>query len=155
MDKKLFQEKLSQVAEWHIPKVTDVKLPKRKGRPSSCDIAEQEAAVEWLEKSQGINDTLPVEILKIKHQERACEYCDKVCEKAAHIETKQYFNSNKKYWRSRCMTCGLYENPLTGKFDLTGTQATQQWNNRMRYTKMAYRSKYNLMKQSESQEEKS
>jgi len=58
------------------------------------------------------------------------------------LQTKQYF-TNRPHWRKKCAGggCGLYENPLTGKFDVTGKQSQQLW---ARYTNNTgkYKSKY-------------
>lgn len=148
MDKKLFEQKLSEVADWHIPKVTEVIIPRRKGRPRQEDHEHQQQLDQWLQDTDGVNQTLPPKILKIKHSQNDCEFCGRSCAEGQHIETKLYFTAGQKYWRSRCTVCGLYQNPVTKQFDLNGTQACRVWDNYLRKTKMAYNSKYNKIKAS-------
>jgi hypothetical protein len=63
MDKELFKQKLSEVADWHIPKLneTDIKESKRKGRgrgrPSVEDLYQQEHQEVFLDLFNGINPT--------------------------------------------------------------------------------------------------
>ena len=122
MDKKLFEQKLTEVADWHIPRVIDVDHPRRR---RDQIITEQDL----------VNLTLAPEITSLKDLKTPCDSCGKINPNGQKIERKQYMTSNIKYWRSRCVTCGKYENPNTGKFDLTGTEATYQWNNLLRYKK--------------------
>jgi hypothetical protein len=154
MDDKLFKQKLSEVADWRIPKIKldsnqKDKIKRRVGRPSADDILEQALEREYLEAYGGINPTMAPELVRMRSAACECSDCGKVCENGRHLEKRQYECNNKRHWRERCVTCGLWQNPYTNKFDLTNGKVSVIWNTFMRDTKMVYKSKGNQIKQSD------
>jgi Pyruvate/2-oxoacid:ferredoxin oxidoreductase delta subunit len=146
MDPKLFEQLLTQVSDWHIEPLVKEKVQRGPGRPSNEEIFHQDHEEEFLEKFQGINPTYPPQILKLKIKSSDCADCGKHCPEGRHLEKKQYFANRTRHWRQRCVTCGFSENPYTGKFDLNGTEASMIWNNFLRDSKQAYKSKGNEAK---------
>lgn len=127
MNNELFKLKLSQVADWRIPKVKLDGVERRKlrgkGRPSQKDQEEELANPEFAE----MNPTAPPEILKIKSSAVDCGDCGQHCPNGRESESKMFFNY-RLHWRQRCITCGLNQNPYTGKWDLTNKDAAGVWN---------------------------
>jgi len=56
-------------------------------------------------------------VKSIVHEPNPCEYCGQMVEDRREI-FRQY-QSPVPHWRKRCVTCGLFWNPDTEKFDLT------------------------------------
>lgn len=125
MNNELFKLKLSQVADWHIPKVKldGVERRKLRGRPTKQDQEEELANPEFAE----VNPTAPPEILKVKSQPVDCQDCGQHCPNGRECESKFFF-THQPHWRKRCITCGLNQNPYTGEFDLKSKDASGVWN---------------------------
>ncbi len=147
MDDKLFKKLLSQVADWHIPKLTetDLKLSKQskrgKGRPSNEELYQQSHEEIFLDLYNGVNPTHPPQILKLKNQSCECKDCGKNCENGRHKEKKLYEANKKRHWRERCITCGMFQNPYTGVFDLPPGKSSVVWNYYLRDVKTRYKPK--------------
>ena len=133
MDKDLFEKKLSEVADWALPKlsVTDIKAAqrsrKRPGRPPAEEQYQEEHEQEFLALFNGVNPTMAPEIKKIKIQEQTCSDCGKFCEKGRKTEIKFHKAApgHIAHRRTRCVTCGYYQNPETGQFDIKQGPACQ------------------------------
>jgi hypothetical protein len=147
MDKELFKQKLSEVAEWRIPKtITSTKdgEPKRpRGRPTAEELYQREHETVFTEMFDGVNPTYPPQLLKIKTQGCACEDCGDQCPNGRHIEKKLYDTGGKKNWRERCLTCSKSRNPFTGKFDISSSQAPFVWTDFLKNRKGVYKTKNN------------
>jgi ferredoxin len=143
MDDKTFKQRLSEVAEWEIPNVTDSGNPvvKKRGRKSQEDLYQEEHEQVFLEIYDGKNPSVPPRLTKVKVAARTCEHCGKLCPSGCHTEYKQYTANNKTHWRTKCVTCGLWQNPYTGEFDLTTAEASTVWNCWCRDVKRRYNPK--------------
>lgn len=137
MDEEQFKKKLSQVADWHIPKLadTDIKESKRRGRgrgrPSQEDLYQDEHEETFLDLFNGINPTHNLEVTNVKVMPCVCEDCGKLCEHGRKMEIKLYpaTRGHIAHRRKRCVTCGFYRDPNTGVFDLPQGPACQQYLN--------------------------
>ena len=147
MDDELFKKRLSEVAEWRIPKTitsTATGEPKRKrGRPTAEELYQREHEEVFLEIYEGVNPTYPPQLLKLKNQATTCEDCGEHCPNGRKKETKLYDTGGKKNWRERCMTCQRSRNPFTGKFDLTFQEASFIWSDFLKERKGIYNTKKN------------
>ena len=154
MDKKLFEQKLSEVAEWQIPKTlaTVTEGSRGRGRPSKEQQYQELREQMFLEEFDGVNPTFPPQIIKLKCTAETCGDCGKICEQGRHLEKKLYEANRKPHWRQKCVNCGCFQNPYTGKFDLKGSRASQIWNNFVRDTKGVYNSKGNRVRNSSGSE---
>lgn len=147
MDKELFKKRLSEVAEWEIPKLsqTDLKESKRRarGRKSAEERYQEEHEQVFAKLFQGVNPTAPPVLLKVKSSACVCDDCGKECPNGRHKEKKLYETGKekKRNWRERCVTCGLSQNPFTGRFELTISEAPHVWTDYLRERKGEYKSK--------------
>lgn len=147
MDDKLFRQKLSEVAEWQVPKlsVTDIKEAKQRqrgrGRPSNEDLYQEAHEEIFLEIFDGVNPTVPPQLIKLKNSAVNCEDCGRLCENGRLKETKRYVCNNKPHWRDHCMECNRWLNPYTGKFDLANSNVSVVWNSYMRDVKRRHSDK--------------
>ena len=145
MDDKLFKELLTQVADWRIPETItgttsgDAKSPRGRGRPSAEESYQIQRERMFQEEFGGVNPTFPPQITKLKHQEKICEDCGQCCPEGRHIEKKRYTSAKKTSWRSRCVTCGLCQNPFTGQYDLSTAKASAVWADFLKDRKGAYK----------------
>jgi hypothetical protein len=148
MDDKLFKEKLSELTEWVYPRVADNGggLERMPTKEEMAELVDELGGLEELDLTEEevqlkINDRLGPVVIKILHPLKACEDCGKMVAGRV-LETKQYY-TNRPHWRKKCAGggCGLYENPMTGQFDVTGKQSQALW---ARYTnnRGKYKSKY-------------
>lgn len=152
MDKKLFEQRLTEVSEWQIPKLTetDIKEARQRqrgrGRVSNEELYQQAQEDLFIEEFDGINPTHPPQIVKLKNLGCVCDDCGRHCENGRHLEKKIYEANKKRHWREKCLTCDRFKNPYTGEFDLAPSVASTKWNAYLRETKNAYASKGNLQK---------
>lgn len=136
MDKKLFEEKLSQVAEWHYPKIE-----RSPGRPRSrpvrdpidpdCD-QDPDSDQDQDQNTPMINNTAAPEITRIKVPRSQCHNCGRQVNVACHTEKKFYHLMNRPHWREHCVTCDLWKNPYTGVFDVPSSNIGTIWNQYLR-----------------------
>lgn len=136
MNDEEFKRKLSEVAEWKIPdtpRETSLNAKKKRGRKSNEDEYMELREEIFYEEFGGVNPTYPPMLLKVKCQPTTCEDCGKICENGRKKEKKLY-DTNRNHWREKCVTCGMNQNPYTGKFDLTPGQAAVQWSDWLRKT---------------------
>lgn len=152
MDDTEYRKKLSEVAEWTLPKLsaTDTKesLKKRRGRGRPTDEQRYQDAHEeiFLEVHNGINPSHAPVLLKTKNTACTCEDCGDICPEGRKKEKKLYETSGKRNWRERCVTCNRNKNPFTGKFDLTPSEAPHVWTTYLRETKGLYKTAGNAAK---------
>jgi len=152
MNDEEFKHKLSEVAEWRMPKIssTDVKIAKQKargkGRPTKEQLYQEEHEQVFIDLFEGINPTYTPLVTKVKHCAVDCE-CGRVCEQGCEQDAKGYTSQGKRYWRWRCKTCGMTKNPYTGAWDLDGQKASIVWNSFLRETLGVYQSKGNMAKE--------
>ena len=138
MDDAEFKQKLSQVAEWRVPKLKEWQVEQAKqkargkGRPSNGDLYQEEHNKIFLEIFNGVNPTYAPEITKLKIQAVTCGDCGEICEQGRRTETKFCAGGRNEvaYRKERCVECNLYRDPATGKFTITAGRSTHifaQW----------------------------
>lgn len=120
MDQKLFEQLLTEVAEWH--KITDCSGPGRRGRPRRRDLA-------------AVNPTLGLEITRLKIKNTACQDCGLDCPQGRTLDIRIYQNSNGTHYRQRCLACGMVLDPYTGEFNLDVLKGSQKWQSWIREVK--------------------
>lgn len=132
MDKELFKQKLSEVAEWSLPKlsVSDIKeagqRSRGRGRPTKESLYQDAHEVEFLDLFEGHNPTMAPELVKVKPQPANCQDCGQECTEAPRREIKKYAQPHHKtHWRERCLACKRYRHPETGLFDVPAGPACQ------------------------------
>jgi Pyruvate/2-oxoacid:ferredoxin oxidoreductase delta subunit len=136
MDPKLFKQRLDELAEWRYLKGdSPVSTAKRgRGRPRSKPKKSNEPTdLEFSEDldhdtiSTEPNQTLSIQIVKMRCQAQVCDDCGSHCPEGRRIEQKVYDHTNYPHWRKHCDACGLTQNPYTGKFDLKGYETHAVW----------------------------
>lgn len=146
MDDKEFRRRLSEVAEWKIPdtpRETSLNQKKKRGRKSNEDEYMELREEMFYEEFGGVNPTYPPMLTRVKRQASCCEDCGVTCPNGRETEAKYHQKNGKAVWRQKCLTCNRFQNPFNGKFELTGTAASIKFNDFMRETKGAYKTKGN------------
>ena len=130
-----FKQRLAEVAEWAIPEVASSGHTKRikPGRKTKEEQYQEAHEEVFLEMFDGKNPTVQPVVTKVKVQGCMCDDCGRFCENGRKTEKKVY-PTNRKHWRERCLTCGMNQNPYTGKFDLTNHESSAVWANWLRKT---------------------
>lgn len=149
MDDEEFRKRLSEVAEWRIPKTEKeqtIGAKKRRGRKSNDELYMELREEIFHEEFDGINNTVPPMLVRVKVAGTICEDCGEYCPEGRHKEKKLYETGGKKnrHWRERCITCDRQCNPFTGKYDLTNQKASGVWAGYLRETKGMYKTKGNM-----------
>lgn len=153
MNDEEFRQKLSEVAEWEIPKLSsnEIKLSQQRKRGRKSNEEQYQDAHEeiFLDIHNGINPSVPPELLKVKHKHTTCGDCGRTCENGCHKEKKLYETgqAKKRNWRERCVTCGLHKNPFTGKFDMTPSESPHVWTSFLRDSKGIYKTQGNAARE--------
>lgn len=131
MDDKEFKQRLSEVAEWLIPKtpakVSKAGKKKRKEKLDDEHIELDEDNVDEDFFKDGINPTYPPMLTKVKRCGSNCEDCGDYCPNGREKTLKIYETKNKRGWKQKCLTCNRYQNPYNNKFELTGQAAFTKW----------------------------
>jgi hypothetical protein len=132
MEDEEFKRRLSEVAEWHIPKLKDweVDLAKQKargrGRPTNEEQYQDEHEQIFLEIFNGVNPTYTPQVTKVKIQPTVCNDCGRHCPEGRRQEIKFYNQPNHApHRRERCLECNLYRDPDTGIYELKQGPAAQ------------------------------
>ena len=145
MNNEEFKKLLTEVAKWGLPKVEQAtrntgltknrrgRLPKvtESSQLDDSDSDEQEEQEQTLVKD-GVNVTYAPLLLGLKPMAVDCEDCGRHCQYGRHKEAKLCESNTKKYWHQRCTTCGMHQDPYTGRFDLRGNKANAVWNSFIR-----------------------
>lgn len=130
-----FKQRLTEVAEWHIP----------------LDIDLQQGVANKLKKLAKLqaegepigNPTYPPKLDRIKHPDMACEDCGKIVQ-GRKKEIQIYKNKTICGRKEKCVNCGLHKDPYTGQFCLTGTEASIKWNSYAKGAGRRYKTKQTL-----------
>jgi hypothetical protein len=133
MTKDELEQKLAAVAEFCLPKLseTSIKASKQrtrgKGRPSSEDLYQDEHEQVFLDLFQGVNPTMPAELVKLKILAKDCEDCGQHLTVSREMEIKFYRAAvnHVAHRRERCKNCNRYRDPNTGLFTLPQGPACQ------------------------------
>ena len=145
-----FKKRLSEVAEWEIPKTpreTSLNAKKKRGRKSNEEQYMELREEIFQEEFDGVNPTFAPMLTKVKRCGRDCEDCGNYCPNGRETEAKLQEKNGKRAWRKKCVTCGKFQNPFNGKYELTGSAASIKWNDFMRETKGAYNTKGNAQRE--------
>ena len=137
MTKDEIRQKLAEVAEFKMPKLTksDIKVSKQrsrgKGRPSNEELYQEEHEEVFLDMFEGINPTHSPELVKVHIQPVDCEDCGRHCENGRQTEIKFYKKAvgHIAHRRDRCVTCNKYRDPNTGEYTLPQGPACQVYLN--------------------------
>lgn len=138
MDNELFKQKLSEVAEWRIPKLSKSEIKaatkrRGRGRPTGEEQYQEEHEQAFIELFDGVNPTHHLEITEIKHQPRPCEDCGKMVE-GRKKDIKIYRYGTVVGRKEHCLNCDLHKDPYTGEFKYaSGTEASAAWTDYARY----------------------
>lgn len=146
MDDKEFKRRLSEVAEWKIPETpreTSLNAKKKRGRKSNEDEYMELREEIFYEEFGGVNNTYPPMLTKVKRCAVTCEDCGKHCSNGRETEAKLQEKNGKTAWRRKCVTCGKFQNPFNGQYELSGSAASIKWNDFMRETKGVYKTQGN------------
>ena len=145
-----FKQKLSEVAEWKLPKLVEITrgrgLSKNRyrGKPRDVDDLSDEEEQPFEPDpdlvKEGTNQTYPPVISKLKIQPVKCEDCGKFCEKGRRKEIQLYFKHRKTFSREKCMTCKKHKDPVTNEFILSPSKSSIVW---FTFMKTAGTKKYN------------
>lgn len=133
MDDEEFRRKLSEVAEWQIPMVgtatSRLIIKYETDNNDDLDMDENEDDEEFASSGDtnagfipargNQNNSIPPVITKLKIAGTTCEDCGDYCANGRQKEKKLY-QAEPKHWREKCLTCGHWRHPVTGKFTLTG-----------------------------------
>ena len=141
-----FKKKLSEVADWEIPKTpreTSLNNRKKRGRKSNEDEYMELREEIFHKEFDGVNNTIPPMLTRVKRCPTTCEDCGRECAQGRETEAKLHQKNGKSVWRKKCLTCGKFQNPFTGEFNLTGSQASIKFNDFMRETKGVYKTRGN------------
>lgn len=152
MDDKEFRRKLSEVADWIIPKnnqETTITGKKKRGRKSNDEKYMELREQIFQEEFDGVNNTIAPVVTRVKRCPVTCEDCGELCPEGRQKEKKLYETGGKKnsHWRERCITCNKSRNPFTDKFDLTTQQASYTWTAYLRETKGMYKTAGNAARE--------
>lgn len=129
MDDELFKQKLSEVADWEIPITMESTEQGRENRRRKMAAEDQDC----------YNATYPPKLLKVKIKPQNCEDCGRECPQGRTVDYKVMINKeNKRFTKRHCKVCGLHEDPYTGQFSLTGTEASVKWNSYVKPVQRRY-----------------
>lgn len=127
MDEELYRKKLSEVANWRIPKTLALSVEgiakKPKGKKTNEDRYQEQHEQVFNEMFDGVNPTFPIHLDEIKRKDSACSDCGITCEEDRQQDYKWFQGKEKNSWRIRCNICKMYKNPYTGLYDLDSTKA--------------------------------
>lgn len=137
MDKKIFEQIISQVAVLEIPKLTptDVREAKKsargRGRPTSEELYQNEHEQVFKEIFEGVNPTHTPELKQIKIKAVDCADCGKHCANGRREEIKYYYETpgHIAHRRQRCLECNRYRDPDDGTYTLAQGPACQRYLN--------------------------
>lgn len=133
-----FKSKLSEVADWQLKDFSAETSPSgrtyKKRKVGKINVNEDDlSSTDEEDLDLDANaDSAPVELLRVKVQACTCEDCGRYCEGGRKTEAKKHTGNNKNHWRERCLTCNLYFNPFTDKFDLKQNMVASTWVNWLR-----------------------
>jgi hypothetical protein len=98
MDNKLFKQRLTEVAEWRIPKIkpTASERRARAGRPSKEEQYLELHEEAFIEMFAGENPTQALELVKVKRCAEDCEDCGRHCEQGRDLENRKFSKSERE-----------------------------------------------------------
>lgn len=137
MDKELFKQRLSEVAEWQLPKLSpsDIKeagqRARGRGRPTNEERYQDLHEAEFLDLFEGHNPTMAAELVRMNIKPKDCEDCGQHLTVSREMQIKFYRNmpGHIPHRRERCLNCNKYRDPHTGEFTLAQGPACQVYLN--------------------------
>jgi hypothetical protein len=137
MDKQLFEQLLSQVADWEMPKLKDweVKEAKKSARGKNKRTEEELYQIEheeiFKEIFGGVNPTMTPELKQLKVKAIDCPDCGKHCPNGRKEEIKYYHETpgHIAHQRRRCLECNRYRDPDDGTYTLPQGPACHKYLN--------------------------
>jgi hypothetical protein len=137
MDKELFKQRLSEVAEFRMPKLSpsDIKeagqRARGRGRPTKEERYQEEHQEVFLDLFEGINPTQQPELVKVMIKPKDCDDCGQHLTVSREMQIKFYRGvpGHISHRRDRCVTCNRYRDPHTGLFTLPQGPACQVYLN--------------------------
>jgi hypothetical protein len=149
-----FKQRLSEVADWKIPdtpKDLGMLTRKRKGskkhepdEPDEPDELDEDLDSEDQDQPLAcVNQTHAPILLKVHVQAVDCNDCGQHCPNGRQTEAKLFKKNGQAAWKQHCITCGKFENPYTGEFNLNGLTANMKFQDYMRGSKGAYNTRAN------------
>jgi len=138
MTKEELFQKLNEVAEWRMPKLSpsEIKISKQKtrgkGRPSLEEKYQEEHEEVFLDLFQGINPTMAPELVKLNIKPKDCEDCGVHLTESRHMNIKFYKETptgHIAHWRRHCKNCNKYQDPYTKEYTLPQGPACQVYLN--------------------------
>jgi hypothetical protein len=137
MDKKLFQQLLSEVADWEMPRLTptdirEAKKAKRgRGRPTNEELYQEEHEDVFREIFEGVNPTHTPELKQLKVKAVDCPDCGRHCPNGRREEIKYYPETpgHVAHQRRRCLECNNYRDPEFGTYDIPQGPACHKYLN--------------------------
>ena len=135
MDNEEFKRRLSEVAEWRVPKAEFDGVSRRRLKSSKVKVTapdEISCEQEFVERFGDLNPTKPLEVLEIKIKEFDCPDCHRVCTQGRVVESRLHTSNKINHWRRRCTECGFFQNPNTGAYDVPSGRSGIVWNEYMR-----------------------
>lgn len=159
MDPKLFLKRLSEVSEWHRPRLGpngapvigqrlaayDIPHPGVKTEEELDEMSDQEIKeyyeqlMAWREAQP--NESVPPEVLKVRPQPKNCEDCGRHCPEGRRTEKKLHF-TGRPHWREYCKECEQFRDPRTREFTLPKLGSHQYFNDCYRVYKADKRGPY-------------
>jgi len=138
MTKEELFQKLNEVAEWRMPKLSpsEIKISKQKtrgkGRPSLEEKYQEEHEEVFLDLFEGINPTMTPELVKLHIKPQDCEDCGIHLTESRQMNIKFYKETptgHIAHWRRHCKNCNKYQDPYTKEYTLPQGPACQQYLN--------------------------
>ena len=137
MDKQLFEQLLSEVADWEIPKLKEweIKEAKKSARGKHKRTEEELYQIEHEEMFKeifgGVNPTVTPELKTIKVLAVDCADCGQHCPNGRKEEIKYYHATigHVAHQRRRCLECNRYRDPEYGTYTLSQGPAAQRFLN--------------------------
>ena len=116
MDRKLFEQRLSELAEFKRGH-SQLTKPVAKTNKKKIELDEFGEPID-LEEDLALDttSTQPLVITELKPTIKLCDDCDRVVDNPRRTSRIVYFPV--KHWRTYCHNCQLTKNPNTGAFDL-------------------------------------
>lgn len=123
-----FKSKLTEVCEWEIPLTMESTQQGSRNRRRRLEQAGESC----------FNETFPPKIKNLLLKEKSCEDCGQTVKgRCVNIE----LIPGTAYKKERCQTCKKSKDPYTGKFTLTGSEASQKWGQYLRPVSRRYKPK--------------
>lgn len=130
MDKTLFEQLLTECAQWHYPTALDDTPERLKIRRMEKQLLKKGYTQQEIDEamSEFLNDTFPPKITKLKIANETCDYCGDHCPGGRQLDYKlQKSHQGDKQWNGKCRSCRRQADPWTGEYTLDNSIAAGRW----------------------------